>query len=201
MQTIVNIMERLPVRNSAVIATIPAHPAQAMATPSNYVPLYADASDPSAEATTLQRATYAKQLRTLEGCLAGLRSSLCVDGSAHYTLSSSLKHSAQLDASVQKLGRHVHECRQLFAGLSTAAQQVARPPVPSPNQLVDNLHTVWYVRASCDHISCTHDRSTGSAVCRTRRSSAQRSTRWCTTCLLTTWRRSVRCLQVCLASS
>lgn len=119
---------------------------QAMATPSTYLALFADMPDAAAlsAATTLQQQTYAKQLRAFEGCLARLRSSLYV-GHATHSLRACMPliHSVELDSCAQRVGRLVQECRRLFAGLSSTAQQVARPPVPSPSQLVDNLHTVW----------------------------------------------------------
>lgn len=122
---------------------------QAMSTPANYLVLFADMPDTvaQAEASALQQATYTKQLRALDRCLAGLRSNLCVskESTSLRHTSKPPTHRAELDACVQRLGRHVQECRRLFAGLSTAAQHMARPPVPSPVQLINNLHTVWCV--------------------------------------------------------
>lgn len=121
---------------------------QAMSTPSSYLGLFTDLLDENAlaEATALQQAAYAKQLSMLERCLAGLRSKLCVGlmkGGSAFIRRVFVQRRVELDSCVQKLGRHVQECRQLFAGLSSAAQKVARPPVPSPAQLIENLHSVW----------------------------------------------------------
>lgn len=52
-----------------------------------------------------------------------------------------------MDACIAALGKLVQECRRLYAGLSTHAQQQAQPPIPSPQQLVANLQDIQYVCA------------------------------------------------------